>query len=488
MLVQGDQLRIALDQFSFDFRAARHVALEIQHGTGKLPGPLLDQPLQLVMCMAQRLLYLFDAGDLGAQGDVPVVPSVGADHRDDRRRHPVEIAVLAAVADDTLPGKTAGEGSPHLHEERLVVVTGVEDAVVLSEQFLARVLADPDELVVDERDPAVQSGDADDGMLVHGELELFHLELALLQRFGHAVEGGCQLADFSGQVPKAAASTVVAAAELLYRRNQSPDRTPNQGVSANPGECENDHRHDAQATERHGERLHDPLVGDLARDSHVDIERFAAFFETQRPEREQPGNAVEPRRFDDPFVFPAEDGAGGLRIGDTLADPFPGFRVPIQQYALVVHDGDDGMLGQTAAADQVADAGEIVGKDYGCRHFSEGRRDRLGEMDLRAAGTRVEPVAADYKAVRFDRLARQSRFSRGYGIGACRPDTHAVAFGVDQLQINEAGLRRDQIRRTNPASERTRIAHYLHVGHREKHPPGGAELPGMIGRGDPHQA
>ena len=235
--------------------------------------------------------------------------------------------------------------------------------MVLPKQFLACVLADFYELVVDEADLAVQSGDADDGMLVDGEPELFHLEMALLQRLGHAVEASRQLADFSGQVPEAAARGVVAAAEPLYRRYQCTDRTPDQGISAKPGEGENDHRHDAQAAEGRGERKRVIPVGDRARDSHMDVERFAAFPQLQWRERKQPGRTVESLDLVHPCLLPVVAAVAVGHVGDLIACRLLSFLKTVQQLAVAIHDGHGGMLRQPAAADQVADAGKIVGKD-----------------------------------------------------------------------------------------------------------------------------
>lgn len=52
------------------------------------------------------------------------------------------------------------------------VITGVDDAVVLPEQLLARILRDLAELVVDVGDPSVLVGDGDDARLIDRVLQI----------------------------------------------------------------------------------------------------------------------------------------------------------------------------------------------------------------------------------------------------------------------------------------------------------------------------
>ena len=60
--------------------------------------------------------------------------------RNDRRIDPIDRAVFRAVANLTLPNLAAGNRSPQVANEFFRVIVGIDDAVILSQQFLARVL------------------------------------------------------------------------------------------------------------------------------------------------------------------------------------------------------------------------------------------------------------------------------------------------------------------------------------------------------------
>jgi len=70
--------------------------------------------------------------------------------------------VLRAVLDLSLPSRAGNDCLPHLPEERLGMVPGIDDAMRLSDQFCLAVAADFDELFVGIGDPAAHVRGADD--------------------------------------------------------------------------------------------------------------------------------------------------------------------------------------------------------------------------------------------------------------------------------------------------------------------------------------
>ena len=109
-------------------------------------------------------------GDVGADGDVLLRLAVVTEERHDGRVDPVDLAALLAVAQFAVPHAAARDGPPHVAEHLRRMHAGVDDAVVLPEQFLALVTAQFAEAVVGVVDGAGGVGDADDGVLVEREL------------------------------------------------------------------------------------------------------------------------------------------------------------------------------------------------------------------------------------------------------------------------------------------------------------------------------
>ena len=68
-----------------------------------------------------------------------------------------------------MPDFALGNGVVHLLEKFVRVVAGIEDAVILADQFIFRILTDGAELVVDVSDGALDVGYCHDGVLVQGE-------------------------------------------------------------------------------------------------------------------------------------------------------------------------------------------------------------------------------------------------------------------------------------------------------------------------------
>jgi hypothetical protein len=117
--------------------------------------------------LLQRLLRR----DFGADGDVLLGLAALIQERGDGGVHPVEAARLVAIADVAVPGTAVGDGAPHVLIDLRRVLAGFEDAVVLAQQFLARIPADPAEAVVGEGDAAGDVGHADDGVLIECVLQ-----------------------------------------------------------------------------------------------------------------------------------------------------------------------------------------------------------------------------------------------------------------------------------------------------------------------------
>ncbi len=108
--------------------------------------------------------------------------------RDDGRGCPEQPAVPGAVADFAAPGPPARNGFPQVAEERSVVPARVDDAVVLADQFFARVAAHDAEQVVDEGDVAGEVGFRHVGRAVERLLLFVEIGEQLLQGGTHVIE------------------------------------------------------------------------------------------------------------------------------------------------------------------------------------------------------------------------------------------------------------------------------------------------------------
>ena len=143
---------------------------QARQGVSNLVG---DHGGKLAQMRERRLFPQLRFGGL-AGGDVAsnrqVLPRLSAavEERDDGRVHPVEGAVLGAIANFPSPDAPTGDRVPQVANELLRVIGGVDEAVVLPEQLLARVPRDLAELVVDVRDDAPMIRRRDDRRLVEG--------------------------------------------------------------------------------------------------------------------------------------------------------------------------------------------------------------------------------------------------------------------------------------------------------------------------------
>jgi hypothetical protein len=148
--------------------------------------------------VAEALLGALAGGDVDADRDVFGDRAGVVAEGDDRAVDPVVGAVLGAVADLAVPDFAGGDGAVHVGEEGLGVVAGVEEAVVLAEEFFAGVAGDPAEAVVGVGDAAAGVGDGDDRVLVDGEFVEFEFAVG-------GGEFGGALADLAGDVGAGAA-------------------------------------------------------------------------------------------------------------------------------------------------------------------------------------------------------------------------------------------------------------------------------------------
>ena len=132
-----------------------------------LPGACvraLDDQRQALALACQFVGGTPAGGDVGAHRHVLLDPAVGAEEGGDDAVHPVQGAVLRAVADLPAPRPAGRNRQPHLAPERSRVNTRVDDAVVLAEKLVAGVAADRAERVVGLDDAARAVGHRDDGV------------------------------------------------------------------------------------------------------------------------------------------------------------------------------------------------------------------------------------------------------------------------------------------------------------------------------------
>ena len=160
----------------------------------------LDQFLNHVQLFGELGLHLLAVGNVGADGDVLFGQAVGVEQRHDGRIDPVAAAVAGPVADFAMPYLALADGVPHVAEKFGRMLVRIDDPVVAAEQFVAGIAADLAEAVVGIDDGAGCVGDADDGVLVEGELLVGQCAapgFALIDQGGEAL---CQRAEvFLGQ-------------------------------------------------------------------------------------------------------------------------------------------------------------------------------------------------------------------------------------------------------------------------------------------------
>ena len=156
------QLRDVRSLHAQDFDGVPHRGQRVAELVGQRRQELVLAAVGLFQCR----LGLLVPGDVSADNHILARFSLLVEERHDGGCHPVEEAVLGAVFDFPLPHKALRDRRPQVADEFLRVIAGVDDAVVLAQQFFSRILRDRTELVVHERDPAARIGDGHDGVHV----------------------------------------------------------------------------------------------------------------------------------------------------------------------------------------------------------------------------------------------------------------------------------------------------------------------------------
>ena len=142
----------------------RHMPLE-HH-----PGHRVGDVAQAGLGGLHGRLHALALRDVGADADEhrQIAGLIGQRH--DGGVHPVQASRLVAVADLAMPDHASGDHLPHLREEILALHAGVQDTVILVQQFFAAVTADLAQLVIGVDDVTRQIGGADNGVLIQGKL------------------------------------------------------------------------------------------------------------------------------------------------------------------------------------------------------------------------------------------------------------------------------------------------------------------------------
>ena len=114
---------------------------------------------------------VFARSDVGADSHELTRFAVAVEKRNDGCIHPIERTVFGFVFDFALPYFPLSNGRPQIADEFLWMVARIDDAVILPKQFLAGILGDGAELVVDVGDFSLRISDGDDGVLVERGLQ-----------------------------------------------------------------------------------------------------------------------------------------------------------------------------------------------------------------------------------------------------------------------------------------------------------------------------
>ena len=172
------QLRDVRSFHAQDFNGVPHRGQRVAELVSQRRQELVLAPVGLFQCR----LGLLVLGDVSADNHILARFSLLVEERHDGGVHPVEGAVLGAVLDFPLPHTALRDRRPQVADEFLRMEAGVDDAVVLSQQFFSRILRDRTELVVHERDPAPRIGDGYDRVLVERGSQLGDLFERSVQR------------------------------------------------------------------------------------------------------------------------------------------------------------------------------------------------------------------------------------------------------------------------------------------------------------------
>jgi len=121
-------------------------------------------------CQGRLLRQLFlgslPGSNVRPDGDVLIRLPALIEERDDGRVHPVVVTVLGAIPDFAVPDLAVCDRPPEIAHELLRVIVRVDDAVVLADQFVARIPGNLAKLVVDISDDPRDVGDRHDRRVV----------------------------------------------------------------------------------------------------------------------------------------------------------------------------------------------------------------------------------------------------------------------------------------------------------------------------------
>src|ERR1041384_3958521 len=123
--------------------------------------------------------------------DLLIMLAVFVEERNDRRIDPVDRAVFRAVANLTFPNLAARNRSPQIANKLFRMIAGIDNAMILSQQFFARVLGNATESVVDVGDSSALIGNRDDRRLIESELDVVEFLLRRSERLRSSGHVAC---------------------------------------------------------------------------------------------------------------------------------------------------------------------------------------------------------------------------------------------------------------------------------------------------------
>src|ERR1039458_7968017 len=151
-----------------------------------------------LFALLEQLFGPLALGDIRADSYVLTRLAFRAEERGDGRMQPVNRTILGPVLNLAVPDLPARDGMVHLLEKLVRMVAGVEDAVILADQFILGILAYGAELIVDVSNSALDVGHRHDGVLIQSELlivQLFERSPAGGEAFFYSLFGPLALGD-----------------------------------------------------------------------------------------------------------------------------------------------------------------------------------------------------------------------------------------------------------------------------------------------------
>src|SRR5207248_5302001 len=114
---------------------AHYMAFWIKH-VDRIVLDAVEQQAKPFLTFVQRLFASFAFGNVGADGNVLSRFSISSDERNDCRIYPVDRTIFGPVLDLGVPNFSIRDAVVHLLEKLFGVVAGVENAVILADQFI----------------------------------------------------------------------------------------------------------------------------------------------------------------------------------------------------------------------------------------------------------------------------------------------------------------------------------------------------------------